>query len=165
MKTLCLLRPQDDCDFYFAAFEAAYKRRPRALREDFAGTFQVSLCWARKFNDCSAVAVDIDKQTVEWGKEHYLSKETRDVQERVSVLCSDVLDLPKLEHPLFDVVAGNNYSHCLFKTDAEMEHYLRIVFRSLSEQGILVLDYYYYIIIIQILIRTRHTRTRLLRRT
>ena len=68
-------RPQDDCDFYFAAFEAAYKRRPVAFREDFAGTFQVSLCWVRKYEDCVALAVDFDGPTLDWGKANYLAAE------------------------------------------------------------------------------------------
>jgi len=135
-------RPQDDCDFYFAAFERAYNRRPLALREDFAGTFQVSLCWARKYEDCVALAVDFDGPTLDWGKTAYLDPEPDAVRNRVTLLQSDVLKLPKLEHPLFDVIAGNNYSHFTFKTESLMEEYLGIVYKSLNKEGILVLDCY-----------------------
>ena len=64
------------------------------------------------------------------------------VQERMTLLQSDVLALPRPEHQLFDVIAGNNYSHFTFKTEDKMEQYLGIVFRSLQDEGILVLDCY-----------------------
>lgn len=135
-------RPQDDVRFYNAVFQSTYGRAPRLLREDFAGTFQVAICWAKQHEDCVSHAVDFDGPTIEWGTKNYLRYEPQDVQARVHPLCADVLELPRPGMPLFDVVGANNYSHCTFKTPALMEEYFATAFRALPEEGLFIVDCY-----------------------
>jgi len=135
-------RPEDDVQFYEKAFTAFTGRPPKTLREDFAGTFRVSIGWAQRGPDCEAHAVDFDGPTLTWGVENYLRNEAEDVQKRVHVMQSDVLELPRPGMPLFDVICGNNYSHFTFKTPQLMETYLRQAYSSLASPGILVLDCY-----------------------
>ncbi|MGB7323777.1 MAG: hypothetical protein WBD31_02825 [Rubripirellula sp.] len=129
--------PDHEVDFFDKAFREAYKSKPTSLREDFCGTFAVCCEWVKSGPRRTAVGVDLDKPTLQWGRKNNLDKLTAKQQERVQILTQDVR---KRNRPTVDVLAAQNFSFWLFKTRKEVVDYFKVARSSLNSKGIMVMD-------------------------
>ena len=127
-----------DADLKF--FRRIYKKkngRPfHKLREDFCGTAVLACDWVRRSAEHEAWGVDLDLDTLNWGREHYLPRLGKN-SERLHLLNCNVLEV---KAPKVDVVAACNFSYSVFKTREELGRYFRAVRSSLANGGVLILD-------------------------
>lgn len=119
-------------DVYTSRNEAS----PMKLREDFCGTAFMSANWTISHPDRTAVGIDIDANTLDWGREHNLSTLGDDAA-RVTLIEQDVRSCPATD---FDIVAAFNFSYCVFHQRADLLSYFRHARDSLAEGGFFILD-------------------------
>ena len=129
--------PDEDVRFIRKCYRELKKAPPLVFREDFSSTFALSCGWIRLGPRYRAVCVDIDKEPLEYGRRHYLSRLTRGQQSRLKVIHSNVLS-PGL--PKADIVGVLNFSYSVFKERKVLRKYFAGVFKSLKSKGIFVLD-------------------------
>ncbi len=123
--------------FIRRVFRSNYGRLPSSLREDFCGTALLSCRWAGLHRRNTAVGIDMDRQTLEWGRRNNLTG-LRDPQQ-VKLIQGDVL---KVRPPRVDVAAAFNFSYCVFKDRRLLTEYFRKVHRGLKDEGCFILDLY-----------------------
>ncbi len=109
---------------------------PKLLREDFCGTASMACRWAALSDAHRAFGVDLDDDTLAWGRRHRLAP-IGDAAERATLVRGDVLDVVL---PPVDVAVALNFSYSVFKQRPVLVDYLRKVRRSLRPGGIFVLD-------------------------
>ncbi len=129
--------PEHEIEFFEQAFRDAYRRKPLTLREDFCGTFAVCCEWVKSNSKRTALGIDLCGETLQWGRDHNLSKLTDAQQKRVRLLEQDVR---KRNRPTVDVLAAQNFSFWIFKTRKEVIDYFKIARGNLKAQGIMVMD-------------------------
>jgi len=125
-----------DIDFLRRVYRTRHKRSPLRLREDFCGTAVLACDWVRRNKFHEAWGVDLDRQTLEWGRERFASRLGDDV-DRLHLQCRNVLE-PAAE-PV-DVVAAFNFSYSVFKTREQLGAYFKVARESLRPGGLMVLD-------------------------
>ena len=113
------------------------KKLARSLKEDFCGTFSLSCEWVKRNKENTAIGVDLDKKTLNWGRKNNLAKLDDKQKERVQLEFANVLDIVK---PKVDIVGASNFSYWIFSTTQELEKYFSQAYKSLKSDGILVLD-------------------------
>jgi hypothetical protein len=119
-------------------YRKAYGRLPLTLREDFCGTAFFCAEWVRSQPDRTAIGIDLDQPTLDWGIAHNLAP-LEEPGRRVKLLCQNVLD--PVRQPS-DVALGLNFSYWVFMTRDDMRAYFKGVHDSLSRQGMFFLDAY-----------------------
>lgn len=129
---------ESEIDFVEATFKALRGRKARALREDFCGTANSAAEWVRRSRKNSALAVDLDEEVLNWGRQHNLGALSVDQQQRLSLREGDVRD----GSDAMDTVLAMNFSYYLFLTRDEMRDYFVTVRNSLKEDGLFFLDAY-----------------------
>ncbi|TWU00988.1 class I SAM-dependent methyltransferase [Stieleria varia] len=129
--------PDHEVGFFEQAFRDVYRRKPYTLREDFCGTFAVCCEWVKSNAKRTALGVDLCGETLQWGRDHNLSKLTDAQQARVRLLEQDVR---KHNRPQVDVLAAQNFSFWIFKTRAEVVDYFKHARANLNAEGIMVMD-------------------------
>jgi hypothetical protein len=128
---------EHEVDFFEQVYKEEFGRKPKHLREDFCGTFKVCCEWVKSKKSRTAMGVDLDGPTLDYGRTHYLAELTDDQQARVTLVQDDVRKvLPKKA----DVLAAQNFSFWIFKTRAELLAYFRKARRNLADDGVMVLD-------------------------
>lgn len=128
--------PEADVRF----FDRAYKRingvLPQVLREDFCGTAAVCAEWVRTRSSNRAIGIDLDHDTLEWGRQRHLAP-LGGLAQHVQLIRDNVLNVTE---PLADVIAATNFSYFILKTRADLLAYFQVARKSLAEGGVLVLD-------------------------
>lgn len=112
-------------------------RRPIVLREDFAGTAADAVAWVARRPDRSAIAVEIDADTVAWAQ----SRARRVLGDRAPSLQFVVTDATKAGPPTLpqaDIVAALNYSPFYFHTWPSLVGYLGSARHGLCDGGLLI---------------------------
>lgn len=137
-------------------------RRARSLREDFCGTGNTACAWVRRRRTNVAVGLDLDPRPLAWGRAHNVARLTPDQQARVALVRGNVLSPPPLRGlvaaslrgspPLrrsvaaslrrFDLILAMNFSYWTFRTRALMLEYFTAVRRTLSHDGLFILDFF-----------------------
>ena len=130
-------RPLNEIRFLEETFRTLRGRPPRTMREDFCGTAAMACEWARQWRDNVAVGVDLDREILDWGRAHNLSRLEPDARRRTSLICADVLSV--VTAPV-DLVIALNFSYWVFKDRAVMRTYFERVREALVPDGLLVLD-------------------------
>lgn len=129
-----------DLEVEFA--EEQYRRRrgrsPKILREDFCGTALVAARWVQSHPQRQAIGLDLDGDTLDWGRRHNLKPLGRD-RHRVDLRQCDVRTVTE---PKADVVLAFNFSYFLVHPLSELTRYFRSVRRSLAPDGVFLLDCY-----------------------
>jgi len=129
--------PNVDVSFFSRTYKNIFKKPARILREDFCGSFAVCCAWAEKSEDNEAWGVDLEASCLEWGRKNTLSHLSEAQQARVHPVQGDVRTA---ETPPADVVAGQNFSYCLFKTRDDLREYFEACHKHLADKGVLMLD-------------------------
>ena len=130
--------PEADHDFLIKTFQNRRKRRPLTLREDFAGTSLLSSLWVQNHGLTKAWAVDLDPDPLAYGKANHIEP-LGNKAERVVQLEENVLSV---QTPQVDVLTAFNFSYFLFRTRDELRNYLEVARKTLTGDGMLILDAY-----------------------
>lgn len=127
-----------DLEIRFAekVFGAHTGRRPLHIREDFCGTALLCSRWVKSDPERTALGLDIDRPTLDWGRAHNLPA-VGEAAKRVTLLEHDVL-VPTRKK--VEVIGAYNYSYQVFRERAVMLQYFRAAHRSLTNDGLFILD-------------------------
>jgi hypothetical protein len=129
--------PEEHVEFFDQVYGDKHGRPARSLKEDFCGTAFLSAGWVRARPDNTAVGVDLDLETLDWGREHNVAPLSDDEKGRLTLLHDNVL---AVQEPRVDIVAALNFSYFEFKTRDALREYFEVARGSLESDGILVLD-------------------------
>lgn len=129
--------PDNEVEFFEQAYKEAYGGKPVDLREDFCGTFAVCCEWVASKKTRRAVGIDLCPETLQWGRDHNLSRLKPKQQNRVQVLEQDVRTI---QDEKADVLAAQNFSFWIFKTRTEVIEYFDLARQNLKSDGVLVMD-------------------------
>jgi SAM-dependent methyltransferase len=132
---------ESEIDFVDATFTALRDRPARLLREDFAGTANSACEWVRRRETNSAIAVDLDEPTLEWGRTKNVAALDEAAQARIHLECADVRT-PSARGRGVDIVLAMNFSYWILETRSELRGYFESVHESLADDGIFFLDFY-----------------------
>jgi hypothetical protein len=126
-----------EVEFLDATFAALRGRRPLSLREDFCGTASAACEWVKSHERRTAVGVDNDKDTLDWGRANRVAQLPKAAQARVELLLADVRSV---ETPKVDIAVAFNFSYFLLKERAELKAYFTRLRETLNDDGVLFLD-------------------------
>jgi len=129
--------PEAEVEFMSKTYEALRGRKAISIKEDFGGTGFLSVEWAKSDSERTAIVVDIDKPTLDWGLNNNVESAGGDVASRVQFIEADVRDITE---PKVDITNAFNFSYCIFETRDEMRKYFETAREGLKDDGILVLD-------------------------
>lgn len=136
---LAVQDPPSEVRFVGQTFKRLRGRPALTLREDFAGTSVFCLEWVRSDKQRTAIAVDLDRATLDWGLERRIRPAGPAFEQRIVQRCANVLDV---QPPLVDIAVGFNFSYWCFDTRPAMLEYFRAARAGLVADGMLVLDAY-----------------------
>jgi SAM-dependent methyltransferase len=137
---LSVQAPDSDAEFLYDYFEKITGRRGHRFREDFCGTAILSCHWTKLSPENTAVGVDIDRRTLNWGLKNNVGDRnllTEDEAGRITLIESDVLDVIR---PKVDLIAALNFSYSFFMTRDELRAYMKRCRTSLVDDGVLFFD-------------------------
>lgn len=117
-------------------YKELFSKEALSLREDFSGTFALSCCWVQSDSKRSAIAIDNDKPTLDYGKKNYLAGMSQEEQKRLKVQLSNAI----IKTDPVDIVAVFNFSYCLIHERERLLDYLKNIHDSLNENGMMILD-------------------------
>lgn len=123
--------------WYRKIFEENLGFFPKHLREDFCGTFLHAIEWIEMGKDHKAWGVDLDPETLNYGRRFHLPKVKPADQKRLTLLQKDVL---KVRKPTVDFVIACNFSFYIFQQRSLLREYFRGVYESLNAKGMLILE-------------------------
>ena len=129
--------PESDIDFFSQIYKHHRGRRALALREDFCGTALLSCEWVASHPRRTAVGIDLDEATLEWGRRHNLAGSP--AADRVRLVRADVREIRR---PRVDLACAMNFSFCVFKERPELLAYFRAVRDGLKKGGMFMLELY-----------------------
>ena len=119
-------------------FKRRAGRKPLALREDFCGTALLCAKWVKSNDRRTATGIDIDRPTLDWGREHNIAP-LGEAAQRVTLLEQDVLE-PDPERRKHDVIMALNYSYFCFKDRATLLRYFIRAREGLVDDGLFFCD-------------------------
>jgi SAM-dependent methyltransferase len=126
-----------EVEYLVDTFKELRGREPISFREDFCGTASAACEWVRTHPKRIAIGVDIDEETLEWGRANRVGQLPEKDRPRVKLLLDDVRTVKT--DPV-DIVGAFNFSYYCFKTRKELGGYFRSVRNALNDDGMLVLD-------------------------
>lgn len=130
--------PDADCEFYEKAFKEIHKNKKlTTLREDFCAAGAISVEWVKLNKKYKSAGLDLDPEPMAYGREHYVSKLTKEQKGRVVLIQKNVMEK---NLPVADMVAAVNFSYCLFKKRTELKQYFQNVYDSLNRPGLFIVD-------------------------
>jgi hypothetical protein len=130
--------PEIEIAFIQRVYKKTYGRLPLSLREDFCGTALFCAEWVKSHAERTALGIDLDQPTLDWGIQHNLSV-IGEPGKRITLLRQNVLDPVRQR---FDIAIGLNFSYWVFTTREQMRAYFKGVHASLEREGLFVLDAY-----------------------
>ena len=138
---LAVQNVESEIDFVDDEYKRLRGRRASRMREDFCGTANTACEWVRRRPDNTAVGLDLDAPTLEWGRIHNVGLLKPAQRGRVTLLERNVLE-PGGEGSGADIVLAMNFSYWIFQQRTTMLEYFRSVRESLAEGGVFFLDHY-----------------------
>lgn len=136
---LAVQDPPSEVDFTTATFEKLRRRRPLSLREDFCGSAVFSLAWVKSDPQRTAIGVDLDRPTLDWGLTNRIRPAGGDYESRITLRNANVLDPCP---PLVDVAVAFNFSYWCFETRDSLRTYFEAARAGLAPDGVLFIDTY-----------------------
>ena len=131
--------PEADIEFFTRIFREHTGRKPLRLREDFCGTALFSRTWAESDSERTAIAIDRDAATLEWGRRRNLEEAGASIGRRVSLMEADVREV---RGPRADLACAMNFSFCTLHRRRDLTRYFEAVHAGLVEDGLFVLELY-----------------------
>jgi hypothetical protein len=131
--------PPSEVEFTTTTFQKLRGREALSLREDFCGTAVFSLAWVESHPERTAIGVDLDRDTLDWGLHERIRPAGGDFESRITLRNADVL-VPK--PPLVDVAVAFNFSYWCFETRADLRRYFEAARAGLVADGVFYLDTY-----------------------
>jgi hypothetical protein len=129
--------PDFELDFLDDTFKQIRGRKPKSMREDFAGTAISSCHWVKRRRGNTAVAVDIDPEVLAWSRKNNIAKLTAGQQQRIDLIEDDVLQVVTQK---VEVLQAYNFSYWFFQERATMLAYFKRTHDALVNDGLLFLD-------------------------
>jgi hypothetical protein len=127
-----------EVEFIGKVFRKEFGREPTFLREDFCGTALMCSEWIKANADHTALGVDLDGPTLDWGTVNNINP----LGDRASAVTLIKDDVRNVTSPRADVLAATNFSWWGFKTRAELKEYLLGAYTHLNDEGMLLMDCY-----------------------
>ncbi|MDX2474256.1 MAG: class I SAM-dependent methyltransferase [Candidatus Krumholzibacteria bacterium] len=124
--------------FINEVYEKTFGHKPISLREDFCGTANLCAEWIKLDETKTALGVDYDEPTLQWGRENNLAP----LGERAQAVTLIRDDVRNVRSPQTDVLAATNFSWWGFKTRDQLAGYLRNCHASLKDEGMMLMDCY-----------------------
>jgi len=131
--------PEVEVAFFNKVFRKKRGRKPMSMREDFCGTAFLSTEWCTSHPKRTAVGIDLDEPTLDWGRQNVLSKVATDVSARVDLHRADVLEGLG---PKVDITCAMNFSYFIFKKRQQLIEYFKVARRGLKEDGLFFCELY-----------------------
>lgn len=131
--------PAVDIEFFEAEFAELRGRKPLRLREDFCGSALLSTEWCKSDPKRTALGVDLDAATLQWGRAHNLDPAGADVARRVKLAQADVRET---RFAKVDLTLAMNFSYCVFQTREALQAYFTAARQGLVRDGVLALEVY-----------------------
>ena len=128
-----------DLDIGARIYRTHWKRKPLTVREDFCGTAKLAARWVERGKLHEAWGIDFHKPTLDWGIRHNVSELSAKQQERLHLVCGDVLEEST---PKVDLTFALNFSFCVFKQREVLRNYFKRVYNALNPEGLFVMDIY-----------------------
>ena len=128
--------PLSDIERVGLIYEEIFSKTAQKLREDFSAAFALSCCWVQSDKQRSAIAIDIDHDTIEYGKKNYLANLSVNEQTRMDVRVGNAI----VQTEPVDIIATFNFSYNLLHERSELLSYFRKCHSSLNEKGMLIID-------------------------
>jgi len=128
--------PISDIERISKIYEEIFQRTAISFREDFSGTFALSCCWVQSDKLRSAMAIDNDFETIEYGRKNYLKNMSEDEQKRLKAIEGNAL----VKTEPVDVIATFNFSYCLLHKRSEILDYFKKCHSSLNDEGMMIMD-------------------------
>ncbi|MEM7248948.1 MAG: class I SAM-dependent methyltransferase [Acidobacteriota bacterium] len=129
--------PEADLRFARRMFRRHQPDRPLLdIREDFCGTALLACEWVAGGKDRRAFGVDLDGDTLDWGREHNLSPLGK-AAKRVTLVEGNVLDA---KVPKVDLTLALNFSYFCFTERRDLVAYYSAARAGLRSGGLFVMD-------------------------
>jgi SAM-dependent methyltransferase len=128
--------PKKDVKFLYNTYLDIFRHKPTSLREDFCGTALLAVEWVKADYSRIATGVDIDEETIEWGRKNNV--ESENVADRVTLIRANVMECALKEK--FHVICAFNFSTNFLKQRDMLVQYFSKVKSSLRKDGIFVMD-------------------------
>ncbi len=125
--------PKAEITFFDMVFKKHRRRRALSFKEDFCGTAYLSTTWVQSHKKRTAIGVDLDQPTLDWGIEHHIQPATKSVQDRITLVNANVLDVTS---PKVDMTCALNFSYCVFKERKDLERYCKVAYEGLNDKGL-----------------------------
>jgi hypothetical protein len=131
--------PEADVEFFLTAFSKLRDRKPLIMREDFCGTALLSVEWCKTDPERTAIGIDLDGPTLEWGQRYNIDAAGDDMKRRVTLIEANVLaqDATPVKA---DITCALNFSYNIFKTRDALRDYFVAAHAGLKDDGMLILD-------------------------
>jgi hypothetical protein len=129
--------PDTHIDWFAAMFQEIRGSTALALREDFCGTFRLSCEWVKRNPKHRAVSVDLDPEPLTYGKKHHWKGMSLHEKKRLKPVLGDVI---RVKTPGQDLIIACNFSFFIFKDRKVLLDYFKNAIKSLSSQGLLILE-------------------------
>jgi hypothetical protein len=130
---------ESEIDFVEQTWSELRQRSAVLLREDFCGTANTSCEWVVRDESHCSIGIDLDRNVLDWGREHRLSELDENQLERIKLLHEDVL---QTRPGLADIILAMNFSYYLFLTRDDLREYFENALDGLVSDGIMFLDAY-----------------------
>jgi len=129
--------PEADIEFFIETYNKLRNKKPLVMREDFCGTALLSVMWCESDPQRTAIGVDLDQPTLDWGRERNIEAAGGDMTTRIKLINANVLD--EFDDKA-DITCALNFSYNIFKSRDELRSYFEAAHRGLKEDGMLILD-------------------------
>lgn len=129
--------PESELEFVAETFEELSGRPLELIREDFCGTANTACHWVAAGPEHRALAIDLDREVLDWGRAHHYSELPADARSRIELIEGDVMTT---ESEAVDAVLAMNFSYYLFTTRESLRRYFERARASLVDDGVLFLD-------------------------
>ncbi len=129
--------PETEVQNFTKFYKDIRGKKPLSMKEDFCGTGHLAAEWAKSDPKRTAIGVDYDAETVDWGQVNNVDTAGANVASRVKLIKADVRDIIE---PKVDITCGLNFSYCIFETRDELRGYFAKAREGLKDDGMLILD-------------------------
>jgi len=126
-----------EVEFISDTYKKYNKSKCKTIREDFCASAKISSAWVQDTDTNIAYAIDLDAKILKYAKNTFEKNLTVDQLNRVKLIKGDSLSY---KTPKVDSVVAFNFSYWVFKNRKDLISYFKNAYRSLNNNGLLMLD-------------------------